>query len=70
MSDMNEWLRFEFVSLWAGPDIELVVLQEGGSSEAWRWTARGWREPEDWSEPWASREQAERAALQFYLQKD
>jgi len=63
--------------MWIGPDIELIVVQCSGSSESWRWTARGWREPcDDWGidgQGWVevtTREFAEEAALRFYLEKD
>lgn len=71
------WLRTSFLSLWKGPDIELIVVQNGRSSENWKWTARGWREPDEchesngdgWCEE-ASRERAENEALKFYMEKD
>ena len=70
MKKQHNWHRSEFISVWQGPDIELLVLQNGGSSEDWRWTARGWREPEYWSEAFSTREKAEEAALVFYLDKE
>lgn len=71
------WIRGEFLSVWIGPDIELIVVQSGGPSESWHWTARGWRKPDDdwgsdqdgWVET-GSREAAEKAAMAFYLEKD
>lgn len=68
------WSRSEFASIWRGPDLELVVVSPGGC-ESWRWTCIGWRTPSNeedgscwmWS---ASRETAEREAMQFYLEKD
>lgn len=71
------WIRGNSFSAWIGPDIDLIVVQSGGSSESWHWTARGWREPDDdwgadkdgWCET-GSREAAEQAALAFYLEKD
>lgn len=73
----NDWVRTEFVSIWRGPDIELIVVQSNGSSESWQWTARGWREPDDcngadqwgWCEV-ATRRGAELTALEFYLERD
>lgn len=67
---VGQWMRGVFTSIWEGPDLSLIVVQRGGPSEAWQWTCRGWREPEnDWM--WAaSREAAEQAALAFYLEKD
>ena len=73
----SEWIRAEFVSIWIGPDIDLIVVQSNGSSESWQWTARGWREPDDangadnfgWCEV-STRKIAEDAALRFYMEKD
>jgi hypothetical protein len=73
----TQWQRSEFTSIWVGPDIELIVVQNGGSSESWKWTARGWREPDDdWmvdAYGWVnnvSRAGAEKEALRFYMEKD
>lgn len=70
------WTRTTFTSIWRGPDIELIVVQNA-KSENWQWTARGWRQPDDidsadkwgWCET-AGREDAEALALAFYLEKD
>jgi hypothetical protein len=65
------WRRFDFCSVWEGPDLTLVVIQENHEGEDWRWACRGWREPETaWSESFTTREKAESAALEFYLQED
>lgn len=80
MTSTNEngpgWHRTEFLSFWGGPDLELVVLQNGGSSESWKWTARGWREPgegdgatDGWCEC-ISRSKAEDEAIRWYMQKE
>jgi hypothetical protein len=53
------------------------VLTNNGDSELWKWTARGYREPDgetlrpgSWcAEEYVSREKAELAALKFYLEK-
>lgn len=71
------WFRTAFCSVWGGPHLELIVVQNGRSSENWQWTARGWREPDDcdgadrwgWVET-STRKAAENAALQWYLDKD
>ena len=63
------WERTDFTSVWAGPAIDLIVIQNDGPSESWCWTARGWREPDEWQEE-VSREAAEQAALRWYLEKD
>jgi len=73
----SQWVRSEFFSIWHGPDIELIVVQNCGSSASWQWSARGWREPDDddgadnwgWCET-STREVAERFALEFYMEKD
>lgn len=72
----SAWVRSEFVSVWRGPDLELICVSPP-RVESWIWTCIGWRSPDDcdaaggdgwvWS---ASREQAEVAAMQFYLEKD
>ena len=72
--EQTQWKRTEFTSIWFGPDIELIVVQNGRSYESWQWTARGWREPDDcdgadkwgWVET-TSRDACEKAALIFYL---
>ena len=71
------WNRTEFTSVWQGESLELIVVQCSGSSEAWKWTARGWREPsegdgadaEGWVEA-TTRTIAEKAALKWYMEKD
>lgn len=71
------WVRTAFTSVWTGESLELIVVQCSGSSEAWKWTARGWREPseadgadtEGWVEA-ATRKLAEQAALKWYMAKD
>lgn len=71
------WHREAFLSFWAGQQLELIVLQNGGSSENWKWTARGWRRPDEgdgadefgWLEE-TSRAKAEAAAIRWYMQKD
>ena len=35
------WVRGDSFSVWRGPLIQLIVLQNGGSGESWQWTARG-----------------------------
>lgn len=73
---VSGWWRSEFASVWVGPDVELIVVQNGRSSEAWKWTARGWREPSDgdyadaggWCNA-TSRGSAETDALRWYLEK-
>jgi len=77
MAETTQWHRTVFSSVWAGPDLELIVVQNGRSSENWKWTCRGWREPDECdesdSEGWVgcvSREEAEKSALQWYMQKD
>lgn len=71
----TQWFRSEFVSVWEGPNLELVCVSPG-TAESWQWTCIGWRTPDDadgaekgwvWA---ASREAAEKAALAFYMQKD
>lgn len=71
------WFRTSFCSVWGGPDLELIVVQNGRSCENWQWTARGWREPDecDGADRWgwvetSTRQAAEDAALQWYLEKD
>lgn len=70
------WVRGDFTSVWRGPHLELVVVSPGGL-ESWRWTCIGWRTPDDCNEAdregwvWApTREAAEKAALEFYLEKE
>ena len=73
----SEWDRSTFCSVWQGESLELIVVQCSGSSEAWKWTARGWREPsesdgadtEGWVEA-TTRTIAEQAALKWYMEKD
>ena len=72
----STWFRSEFVSIWRGPDLELVVCQHP-RTEAWRWTCVGCRTPDDSDNAdksgwvWAvSRESAEQAAIRFYVEKD
>lgn len=76
-SQINEsvWFRSEFVSVWRGPDLELICVSPR-DLESWQWTCIGWRTPDDadgaekgwvWA---ASRDAAEKAAIAFYLQKD
>lgn len=70
------WHRETFLSFWGGPDLELIVIQDAGPSENWKWTARGWRTPDEGDgaiNGWVtaiSRFQAEDAAIQWYMQKD
>lgn len=71
------WIRTVFTSVWTGPYIVLVVVQDNGSSESWKWTARGYREPDEGDsadeQGWVSavsQKQAEKAALAFYLEKE
>lgn len=73
----TRWRRSAFTSVWRGPDLELVVVQNSGSDESWSWTARGWREPDDCdgADKWgwvntATRNDAENAALRFYMEND
>lgn len=73
----TNWFRGEFWSTWTGPDIELIVIQNHGASEGWKWTARGWRTPGEYDGAdqfgWidnVTRDGAELAALKFYLEKD
>ena len=71
MKEQQEgWHRTDFCSIWAGPDIDLIVLQAAGPSEAWDWSARGYRELDDGWKREVSRERAEREALKFYLEKE
>lgn len=71
------WYRTTFCSVWGGPNLELIVVQNGRSCENWQWTARGWREPDDadgadkwgWVET-GDRAAAESHALRWYLEKD
>lgn len=70
------WVRGDSFSVWRGPLIELIVLQNCGSDESWQWTARGAREPDgDWgADRWgwcetATRGAAEEQALAFYDEK-
>lgn len=72
----QSWLRTKYASVWEGPDLELIVLQNGRGSESWKWTARGWREPDDGDHcdayGWCNaitRSQAETEALWWYLEK-
>lgn len=72
-----QWNRTSFTSIWHGPDIELIVVQNYGSDESWSWTARGFRQPgeDDGVDRWGwvnttSREACEKAAMGFYLEKD
>ena len=75
IESLERWSRTTFTSLWQGPDLEIAVVQTGRSSENWRWTVRGWREPDEidgadqdgWVEE-CGREIAERAALRWYLE--
>lgn len=62
----SQWVRGEFTSVWEGPDLTLIVVST--RTEAWAWTCRGWREPEDEWVRAPSREAAEKAAMQFYLE--
>lgn len=65
------WQRFKVLSLWEGMHISMIVLQCKGDNENWKFTARGYRELEnEWSEEFVNREQAEEAALKFYLEKE
>lgn len=66
----SQWVRGAFTSVWEGPDLTLIVVQSHGASEAWHWTCRGWREPEDAWMYAVSREAAEKAAMLFYLGKE
>ena len=73
----SEWVRSAFCSVWQGESLELIVVQCSGSSEAWKWTARGWREPDECdgadAEGWVeatTRTIAEQAALKWYMEKD
>jgi hypothetical protein len=71
----SEWFRSDFVSIWRGPDLELLVVQ-CPTSEAWEWTCLGWRTPDDADNAkrgWVSapsRKAAEIAAMKFYLSKE
>ena len=71
------WFRSSFMSFWGGPDLEIIVVQDGRSSEDWKWTCRGWREPDDIDKSdeqgWVralDRESAEEAAMWWYMEKD
>lgn len=72
----SRWMRSEFVSVWIGPDLELICVQSA-AAESWRWTARGWRQPDDdwaadrqcWVEA-VSRKSAEAHAMRFYMEND
>lgn len=69
--------RTSFTSLWIGPDIELIIVQNAGASEGWKWTARGWRRPDEcdgadrhgWVDA-ISQNAAESAAIRWYMDKD
>lgn len=77
---LTQWHRDESFSVWKGVkevSLQLIVVQNSGADESWSWTARGWREPDDdyGADKWgwvasSTREAAESAALQFYLEKD
>lgn len=77
LPEQSGWIRTEFTSVWKGEALEMIVVQCSGSSEAWKWTARGWREPseadgadtEGWVEA-STRKIAEQAALKWYMAKD
>ena len=71
------WFRSSFMSFWGGPDLELIAVQDGGSSEDWKWTCRGWRRPDEVdgadAQGWVKaleRDEAEKAALMWYMEKD
>lgn len=66
----SQWVRGSFTSVWEGPDLTLIVVQAHSPSESWEWTCRGWREPEDAWTSAVSRDAAEKAAMQFYLEKE
>lgn len=73
----SQWFRSKSTSIWHGPNLELIVVQNAGSDESWSWTARGWREPDecDGADRWgwvntSSREACEKAAIRWYMDKD
>lgn len=73
----GQWFRSSWSSVWNGPCLQLIVVQNGRSSESWAWTARGWREPDECDgagvDGWVKgdgQKSCEESAMKWYLSKD
>ena len=71
-----KWLRTEYASIWFGPGIELMVINETTSNQGWSWTVGGPRKPSaaigSNHQPWReteTREAVEAAAMKVYVEK-